>query len=92
MELKQALDRLAELQRKMYAYQAASSSLYLDGTTVAPKDTAEGRGVALGVLAGEQHKLFSDPQVGELLDLKPSTVQTRLARGRERLKKLLTED
>ena len=68
MELKQALDRLAELQRKMYAYQAASSSLYLDGTTVAPKDTAEGRGVALGVLAGEQHKLFSDPQVGELLD------------------------
>ena len=68
MELKQALDRLAELQRKMYAYRAASSSLYLDGTTVAPKDTAEGRGVALGVLAGEQHKLFSDPQVGELLD------------------------
>ena len=54
MELKQALDRLAELQRKMYAYQAASSSLYLDGTTVAPKDTAEGRGVALGVLVGEQ--------------------------------------
>ena len=31
-------------------------------------------------------------EVGELLDLKPSTVQTRLARGRERLKKLLTED
>lgn len=31
-------------------------------------------------------------EVGELLALKPSTVQTRLARGRERLKKLLTED
>lgn len=31
-------------------------------------------------------------EVGELLGLKPSTVQTRLARGREKLKKLLTEE
>ncbi len=68
MELNEALAKLAELQKKMYAYNAASSSLYLDGTTVAPKDTAEGRGVALGILAGEQHKLFSAPEVGELLD------------------------
>lgn len=68
MELNEALARLAELQRKRYAYQAASSSLYLDGTTVAPRDTAEGRGVALGVLAGEEHKLFSAPETGELLD------------------------
>ncbi|MBD5133238.1 MAG: carboxypeptidase M32, partial [Clostridiales bacterium] len=68
MELKEALAKLAELQKKLYAYHCASSSLYLDGTTVAPKDTAEGRGVALGVLAGEEHKLFSSPEVGELLD------------------------
>ncbi len=68
MELKEALVQLDQLQRKMYAYQVASSSLYLDATTVAPRDTAEGRGVALGVLAGERHKLFSAPQVGELLD------------------------
>ena len=68
MERSEALARLAELQRKMYAYQAASSALYLDGTTVAPRDTAEGRGVALGILAGERHKLFSAPEVGELLD------------------------
>lgn len=68
MELKEALVQLDQLQRKMYAYQVASSSLYLDATTVAPRDTAEGRGVALGILAGERHKLFSAPQVGELLD------------------------
>ena len=68
MELNEALARLAELQKKRYAYQTASSSLYLDGTTVAPKDTAEGRGVALGALAGEEHKLFSAPETGELLD------------------------
>ena len=68
MEMNEALARLAELQKKLYAYQAADSALYLDGTTVAPKDTAEGRGVALGILAGERHKLFSAPEVGELLD------------------------
>ena len=68
MELNEALVKLAELQKKLYAYAAADSALYLDGTTVAPKDTAEGRGVALGVLAGERHKLFSAPEVGELLD------------------------
>ncbi len=68
MELKQALEQLEALQKKMYAYQCASSSLYLDSVTVAPRDTAQGRGVALGILAGERHKLFANPQVGELLD------------------------
>ena len=68
MELSQALEQLAALQTKLYAYQCASSSLYLDSVTVAPRDTAQGRGVALGVLAGEQHKLMTAPAVGELLD------------------------
>ena len=67
MELKEALEQLRQLQQKMYAYQAASSSLYLDGVTVAPKDTSGGRGVALGVLAGESHKLFTSPEVDGLL-------------------------
>ena len=69
MELNEALAKLAELEKKLYAYQAADSALYLDGTTVAPKDTAQGRGVALGVLAGERHRLFSAPETGTLLDL-----------------------
>ena len=68
MDITEALAKLSDLQKKLYAYQAADSALYLDGTTVAPKDTAEGRGVALGVLAGERHKLFSAPETGELLD------------------------
>ena len=68
MELSQALEQLSALQTKLYAYQCASSSLYLDSVTVAPRDTAQGRGVALGVLAGEQHKLLTDPAVGQLLD------------------------
>lgn len=67
MELKEALEQLSLLQKKMYAYNVASSSIYLDAVTVAPSDTAEGRGEALGILAGESHKLFADPAVGELL-------------------------
>ena len=68
MELNTALEQLKELQMKQYAYGCAQSALYLDGVTVAPRDTSEGRGVALGILAGESHKLFSDAKVGELLE------------------------
>ena len=67
MEVKEALGQLDLLQKKLYAYNAASSSLYLDSVTVAPKDTAEGRGVALGILAGESQKLLTDEKTGELL-------------------------
>ncbi len=67
MEVREALEKLRLLQKKLYAYNAASSSLYLDSVTVAPKDTAEGRGVALGILAGEQQKLLTAPEVGEML-------------------------
>jgi len=68
MELNKALEQLDELQKKMYAFGMASSAIYLDATTVAPKDTAAGRGVALSILAGESHKMFTAPEVGELLN------------------------
>ncbi len=68
MELKEGLEQLEELQRKLYAFRAACSALYLDGVTTAPSDTEQGRGVALGILAGEEHKLMSDPQLGALLE------------------------
>ena len=35
---------------------------------------------------------YAVAEVGELLGLKPSTVQTRLARGREKLKTMLEEE
>lgn len=68
MDREQALKELELLQKKLYAYNAASSSLFLDGVTVAPGDTAEGRGVALGILAGEEQKLMTGTETGELLD------------------------
>lgn len=68
MELDTLLSRLEELQKKLFAFGAASSSLYLDAVTVAPRDTAEGRGIALSILAGETHKLMTATETGELLD------------------------
>lgn len=67
MEIKDALQELEALQKKLYAYTAASSSLYFDGLTAAPSDTAQGRGMALGILAGEQQKLMTARETGELL-------------------------
>lgn len=68
MELDTLICRLEELQKKLFAFGAASSSLYLDAVTVAPRDTAEGRGVALSILAGETHKLMTAPETKELLE------------------------
>lgn len=68
MELKEALVQLELLQKKLYAFTCADSALYLDAVTVAPKNTAEGRGVALGILAGERQKLMTCPETKALLD------------------------
>ena len=68
MELTEAVQQLELLQKKLYAYTCADSSLYLDAVTVAPKNTSEGRGVALSILAGERQKLMTCPETKALLD------------------------
>ena len=50
MEIERALQQLELLQKKLYAYHCADSSLYLDAVTTAPSDTSEGRGVAMSIL------------------------------------------
>ncbi|MCI8318098.1 MAG: carboxypeptidase M32 [Lachnospiraceae bacterium] len=67
MEIREALEALDLLQKKLYAYRCADSSLFLDSVTVAPRNTAKGRGVALGILAGERQKLAAGKETGELL-------------------------
>ena len=67
MDLKKALEELALLQKTLYAFEMASSAIYLDSVTVAPKNTSEGRGIALGILNGEMQKRMTAPEVGELL-------------------------
>lgn len=68
MKLNEAVQQLELLQKKLYAYTCADSSLYLDAVTVAPKNTSEGRGVALSILAGERQKLMICPETKALLD------------------------
>ena len=64
MEIERALQQLELLQKKLYAYHCADSSLYLDAVTTAPSDTSEGRGVAMSILAGESQKLMTCPGRG----------------------------
>ena len=68
MEQNEKLRALEPLQKKLYAYNCASNSLYLDAVTVAPKNTAEGRGVALSILAGELQKLMTAPETLALVE------------------------
>lgn len=68
MEIERALQQLELLQKKLYAYRCADSSLYLDAVTTAPSDTSEGRGVAMSILAGESQKLMTSPETKALLD------------------------
>ena len=63
MEKQHALQQLEQLQKKLYAIHYACSAMNLDADTVAPKNTSEGRGVALGVLAGEEQQLMICPEM-----------------------------
>ncbi|MGN0629471.1 MAG: carboxypeptidase M32 [Oscillospiraceae bacterium] len=67
-ELKSKIEKLAELQKKIYAFNYASSSIYLDGVTVAPRDTEEGRGEALGILSEYTYELATSKETIELLE------------------------
>ena len=52
MELKEALQQLELLQKKLYAYTCADSALFLDSVTVARTNPAEVRGGGRGLVAG----------------------------------------
>lgn len=67
-ELKQKTEQLAELQKKMFAFHYATSSIYLDGVTVAPRDTEEGRSEALGILSEYEYALTTSKETIELLE------------------------
>ena len=67
-ELTAKLEKLAELQKQLYAFRYATSSIYLDSATVAPKDTEEGRSEALGILTGYMYELSTKAETIELLE------------------------
>ena len=66
--VEQAVAALREHQQTMYAYHHAFNAIQHDAATVAPKNTAEGRGRAMGALSRITYGLVSDPANGALLD------------------------
>lgn len=68
MDKDMLLKELENLQKKLYAYNYAQSCIMVDGETVAPSGSAPGRGIALGILAGEEQKLMTGPETGKLLE------------------------
>lgn len=68
MELQELLKRLQKLQAERHAYGHASACLYLDSATVAPRGSAEARGVTLGILSEKSYQLFVNDDTRALLD------------------------
>ena len=67
MDTTEALQELEELQQKLFALNYALSAINLDAVTAAPPDTAEGRGLAQGVLSSYLYPLAYGTETGELL-------------------------
>ncbi len=83
-ELKEKLEKLALLQKQLFAYKYACSSIELDSVTVAPPDTEEGRSEALGILSGFQYLLSTCPETVELLEwLRANKEQLTVHQARE---------
>ena len=68
MNLTEAIAKLDELEKSTYALNHAQSILYVDGDTVAPKNSWKGRGMALAYLTELAYKQLVNPETGEMLE------------------------
>ena len=68
MELKQALEQLNEFEKSQSAIHHAMSLLYVDGDTVAPRNSWRGRGETLAYLSGLEYRQMNSPETGEMLE------------------------
>ncbi|MCR5476993.1 MAG: carboxypeptidase M32 [Lachnospiraceae bacterium] len=68
MSLQEQKERLVKLQQKMAAYGHAEGLIYFDGTTGAPKGTAENRAQTLGILSEELYNLSTGQDTIDLLE------------------------
>ena len=68
MTLNEAIEKLNELEKASYALNHAQSILYVDGDTVAPKNSWKGRGKALAYLGELTYKQLVNPETGEILE------------------------
>ena len=67
MTLEQAVSRLNETQKALYALNHAMSILYVDGDTAAPRESYKGRGMAMGYLSELLYRQTVNDETGEVL-------------------------
>ncbi len=68
MTLNEAVEKLNELEKASYALNHAQSILYVDGDTVAPKNSWKGRGKALSYVGELMYRQLVNPETGEVLE------------------------
>ena len=68
MTVNEAIEKLYAWQSKMSAYVHAMSLIYYDGSTTAPKGTAQNRAHALSILSEETYKLSTSDDVVSMLE------------------------
>ena len=68
MTLNEAIEKLNELEKAAYALGHAQSILFVDGDTVAPKNSWKGRGKALSYVGELKYRQLVNPETGEVLE------------------------
>ena len=68
MTLNEAIAKMAEAEKALYALNHAQSILSVDGETVAPKNSWKGRGKALAYLSELVYRQMVNPEMSEVLE------------------------
>lgn len=68
MDITTAKQTLDTIERNQYAYRHALAIIMNDASTVAPPESYACRGVAVGILAGEEFKLQTSPELKEAVE------------------------
>lgn len=87
--LEEAVGRLEAIEQKLSAYYHAIGLLSVDGETVAPKASVEGRGKTIGVLSELEYSLLTDSENPALVDyiLRNAPAENKALRRRVELLK-----
>lgn len=83
MDYQTAVSELYKLQSKLSAYEHAVSLIYYDGSTTAPKGTADNRAHSLGILSEEMYRLSTCEETVSLLEYLDGCVNGNPATGND---------
>lgn len=89
--LEYAKEQLYSVQKKLAAYEHAMGVIYYDGTTTAPKGTAENRAQSLSILSEEIYKIGTDEKNIEILEFLDKNKES-LSEKERRMVYLLLKD